>query len=110
MKTCLFKLTLIASGAMLASVAFAQSNAPLGDVGSVIALKTPAGAGKPHNVTATSTTLTPSVAANGKAAMPTSGVRAVIAASSVLASTDGIVDNAALPQIQPPAPGFMYER
>ena len=49
------------------------------------------------------------VAANAKAATPTSAMM-ITAAGSVIILSDGIVANATMAQIQPPAPGFVYER
>lgn len=112
MKNCIFKLSLMASGALLASGAFAQSASQPGDLGATMALKTAASTAKPQNVTApslpTATTST-TVAANLKPALSATGIKAVIAAGSVLVLSDGIVHSTALTQIQPPAPGFMYE-
>jgi uncharacterized membrane protein YebE (DUF533 family) len=104
MKTCLFKLSLIAGGAMLASHTLAQSSSQQGDTATTMALRTPATAAKPPNTPNTT------LAANGKTSLPATGTRAVIAAGSVLFLSDGIVDSAAMAQIHPPAPGFVYER
>ena len=49
------------------------------------------------------------VATNVKAATPTSAMM-ITAAGSVIILSDGIVANATMAQIQPPAPGFVYER
>jgi hypothetical protein len=104
MKTCLFKLTLIAGGAMLAPHTFAQSSSQQGDTTTTMALRTPITAQKPPSTPSTN------LAANGKTSLPTTGARAVLAAGSVLFLADGIVDSAAMAQIHPPAPGFAYER
>ena len=48
-------------------------------------------------------------AANVKAPNPASA-RTVTAAGSVVILADGILTNATFAQIQPPAPGFVYER
>lgn len=48
------------------------------------------------------------VAANARAASPS--VTRVTAAGSVIVLADGIVANATIAQILPPAPGFVYER
>lgn len=104
MKTCFFKLTLLAGSALLASHVFAQPVSQQGDSSTTIALKSAPSTPKPLAVTTTN------LAAHGKTALPSTGVRAVIAAGSVLLLSDGIVDSAAMAQIQPPAPGFVYER
>ena len=104
MKTGFFKLTLIAGGAMLASHTFAQSSSQQGDTATTMALRAPATAPKPPSMPTTT------LAANVKTALPATGLRAVIAAGSVLFLADGIVDSAATAQIHPPAQGFVYER
>jgi predicted lipid-binding transport protein (Tim44 family) len=95
-KPCLVKLTLISSCALIALPAFAQSSAQPRSAAKTTAAKTPANA--PKTLTA---------AAN--AANPAS-VTTVTAAGSVIVLSDGIVANATMAQIQPPAPGFVYER
>jgi hypothetical protein len=107
MKTCLVKLTLVASGAVLASHAFAQSSAEPADAARMPALKAPASAPSMPVVTANAGT---KVAVNARSVMPTAVTSTVLAAGSVLLLADGIVANAALAQIQPPAIGFVYER
>jgi len=71
---------------------------------------------QPHRATTTAAGKAPvdgpkaqAVAANVKAAKPTLGAT-VTAAGSVIVLADGIVANATLAQIQPPADGFVYER
>lgn len=49
-------------------------------------------------------------AASVKAAKPVVAMTTITAAGSVIVLADGIVANAALAQIQPPANGFVYER
>jgi hypothetical protein len=94
-KPCLVKLTLIASCALTATHAFAQSSAQPRSTAATTAAKTPTDAPK-----------TMAVAANGKAA----SVTTVTAAGSVLILSDGIVANTTVAQIQAPAHGFVYER
>ncbi len=104
MKNCLFKLTLVAAGTMLASHVYAQS---------VVQLATPTSAPAPAPAPTISQSPTGgkiTVAANAKAPMPTSGARSSSAAGSVVVLADGIVFSPAVLQIQPPAPGFAYER
>ncbi len=76
----------------MATHAAAQSAAPT----AVEAAATPA----PKTLTA---------AAIGKTSAPASATK-VTAAGSVIMLADGIVANARIAQIQPPAPGFVYER
>ncbi len=80
---------------MMAMPAFAQTSAQPRSKAAAKPVKAPAAAPK---------TLT--VAANVHAATPTT----VTAAGSVIVLSDGIVANATMAQIQPPAPGFVYER
>jgi ribosomal protein S11 len=49
-------------------------------------------------------------AASAKAAKPVVAAATTTAAGSVIVLADGIVANAALAKIQPPADGFVYER
>lgn len=49
-------------------------------------------------------------AASAKAAKPVVAAATITAAGSVIVLADGIVANAALAKIQPPADGFVYER
>lgn len=79
----------------MAMPAFAQTSAQPRSKAVTTPVKAPAAAPK---------TLT--VAANVQAATPTT----VTAAGSVIVLSDGIVANATMAQIQPPAPGFVYER
>jgi phage baseplate assembly protein gpV len=53
---------------------------------------------------------TQTAAASVKTAKPVSAMATIIAAGSVIVLADGIVANATLAQIQPPADGFVYER
>ena len=88
MERCLVKISLIACCALIGTHALAQSSG-----------KAPAQAAK-----------TQTVAANVKGAKPAIALATITAAGSVILLADGIVANAALAQIQPPADGFMYER
>ncbi len=85
MKTCFLKLSLTAAGAVLASHAFA-ADAPAASAAPV------------------------TVAANTTASKPAPLTRMVVAAGSVLVLVDGVVANARIAQIHPPAAGFVYER
>ncbi len=88
MKRCLVKTSLSACCALAATHAFAQSASK-------------ASADVPKMQTA---------AASAKVAKPTVAMATITAAGSVIVLADGIVANAALAQIQPPAAGFVYER
>ena len=100
MKRCLVKLSLISCFALMATHAFAQSSAQPRSAATTAASKAPMAAPKAQ-----------SVAANIKAAKPTFAATATVtAAGSVIVLADGIVANATLAQIQPPADGFVYER
>lgn len=87
MKRCLVKLSLISSCALLATHAPAQSSAD---------------AAKPAPKTLTA-------AASVKAALPASAT-IITAAGSVIVLADGMVANARMALVQPPAAGFVYER
>jgi len=82
----------------MAMPAFAQTPAQPRSTAATTAVEAPASAPK-----------TLAAAAKVKAAMPTSATR-VTAAGSVIILSDGIVANATMAHIQPPAPGFVYER
>ena len=56
------------------------------------------------------TSVTANVTAHVGAPRPASGRTTVTAAGSVIILVDGIVANASIAQIHPPAPGFVYER
>jgi hypothetical protein len=87
-KRCLVKVAVMSCCALIGTHAVAQS-----------AIKAPVDTPK-----------TQTVAASVKAAKPVVAMATVIAAGSVIVLADGIVANAALAQIQPPADGFVYER
>ena len=100
MKRCLVKMSLISCGALMATHAFAQSFAqPRSATTTTAASKAVVDAPK-----------TQTVAANVKAAKPAVALATITAAGSVIVLADGIVANATLAQIQPPADGFVYER
>ena len=82
----------------MAAHAAAQSSAPP----SAAAASTAVEAATPASKTLTA-------AANAKTTAPASATK-VTAAGSVIMLADGIVANARVAQIQPPAPGFVYER
>jgi hypothetical protein len=88
-KRCLVKTSLIACCALAATHASAQSSA------------------RPDSVIEKAKTQT--AAANVRTARSPL-VATVTAAGSVIVLADGIVANAILAQIQPPADGFVYER
>jgi hypothetical protein len=89
MKRCLVKMSLVACGALMATHAFAQS-----------AGKTRAASPKKQTA-----------AANVKAAKPTiAAMSTVTAAAGAIILADGIVANATVAQVLPPAEGFVYER
>jgi len=97
-KPCLVKLSLISSCALMVMPAFAQSSAQPRSAAETTPAKARASAPKALNV-----------AANVKATTLASATT-VAAAGSVIILSDGIVANATMAQIQPPAPGFVYER
>jgi hypothetical protein len=84
----LVKISLISCGVLMGTHAFAQSNSK-------------ASADLPKTQTA---------AASVKTAKPVVAMATITAAGSVIVLADGIVANAALAQMQPPADGFVYER
>ena len=98
MKPGLIKLTLIAGCALTALPASAQPSAQPSSTAATTPAKAPVLA--PKALTA---------AVNLKAGALAS-VTTVTAAGSVIVLSDGIVANATLAQIQPPADGFVYER
>lgn len=98
MKRCLVKMSLISCCALLGTHAFAQSSAQPRSAATKATGKASADVPKAQ-----------AVAANVKAVKPVLAAT-VTAAGSVIVLADGIVANATLAQIQPPADGFMYER
>ena len=88
MKRSLVKMSLISCCALMVTQAFAQSASK-------------ASVDAPEMQTA---------AASAKAVKPVVAMATITAAGSVIVLADGIVANAALAQIQPPADGFVYER
>jgi CelD/BcsL family acetyltransferase involved in cellulose biosynthesis len=89
-KRSLAKLSLASCVALMVTHAFAQS------------------AAQPRGAPELSKTQT--AAANAKTAKPLVATATIGAAGSVIVLADGIVANAILAQIQPPADGFVYER
>lgn len=98
MKPYLVKLTLMSSCALLAMPAVAQHAEQPRRTAETTPAKAPASATPAFTVAAAAKTTTSAATAT------------VAAAGSVLILADGIVANATLAQIQPPAPGFVYER
>jgi hypothetical protein len=97
-KPRLAKLTLISGCAVVvAAQAFAESPAPQAGPAAAPAATPP---GAPRLLAA---------APNARAASPVPVAR-FTAAGSVIVLADGIVANATIAQIHPPAPGFVYER
>jgi len=82
----------------MAAHAFAESPAQPGAPAATPTVRAPASALKPL-----------AVATNARATNAASVTR-VTAAGSVIILADGIVANATIAQIHPPAPGFVYER
>jgi predicted house-cleaning NTP pyrophosphatase (Maf/HAM1 superfamily) len=82
----------------MAMPAFAQTSAQPRSTAAATPVKAPASSPKALTV----------AAANAKAATLTSATP-VTAAGSVIILSDGIVANASMAQIEPPAPGFVYE-
>lgn len=103
MKSCFLTLTLIAGCVALATPAFAQSALPQSSAAVTAAAR--AAAGAPKSVAVVSAT-----SADARAAVRAPGTTSITAAGSVIILSDGIVANAAIAQIQPPAPGFVYDR
>ena len=98
MKSRLVKLSSIAFATLLTTNAWAQAAAQAGASANTRAAQAPAKESKALTT-----------AANAKIANPARAVT-VTAAGSVIILTDGIVANARIAHIQPPAPGFVYER
>ena len=88
MQRSLVKMSLISCGALLATHAFAQ----------------------PASKASVDLPKMQATAASTKAAKPVVAMVTIAAAGSVIVLADGIVANAALAKIQPPADGFVYER
>jgi hypothetical protein len=94
-KSRLVKLSLISSCALIGAAVFAQTSSPPG-IGVKPKAKTQAN--KPKTLTAAANIKGPSVATT------------VVAAGSVIILADGIVANAHVAPVEPPADGFVYER
>lgn len=107
MNRCLVRMSLLSCAALLALSATAQSAKPS-------AAKTPgklATANKPATAKpASDNTKTQTAAVTAKHGAATTVATTVAVAGSVIILADGIVANAAIAQIQPPADGFEYER
>ncbi len=106
MKT--YQLIVIAGTAVCAAAggsAFAQT-APLAAAATPSQSDTSTAA-RPQASTAPPTVTLSAAAARG---VGTPTLRTTTAAGSVIILADGIVANASMVQIQPPAPGFVYER
>jgi hypothetical protein len=87
-KRSLVKMSLISCCALMATQAFAQS----------------------ARKASVDMPMTQTAAASVKAEKPVVAMATITAAGSVIVLADGIVANAVLAQIQPPADGFVYER
>lgn len=96
-KSRLVKLSLVSAGALIAVSAFAQSASPSGRA------DTPKAKAAPRN----SKTVTAAADVKGKAP---AAATTVVAAGSVIVLADGIVANARIAPVEPPANGFVYER
>lgn len=97
MKSSIVRIALLACGALLATHAVAQT--PANQPRRVAPLGAKAPAVQPTK------TMTAAVIMKAAAVAPV----AVSAAGSLILLADGIVANATFAQIQPPAPGFVYE-
>jgi CubicO group peptidase (beta-lactamase class C family) len=95
-RTGFVKAFLISCCALLAPHALAQSSAQQRNVRPAAA---PVDAARAQTV-----------AAGIKGAKPSAAAAVVTAAGSVIVLADGIVANATMAQVQPPADGFVYER
>lgn len=94
-KSRLVKLSLISSCALIGAAVFAQTSSPPKNTGTP---KAKAQATKPKTLTASANVKGPAVATP------------VVAAGSVIVLADGIVANAPVAPVEPPADGFVYER
>jgi hypothetical protein len=101
------KLFLIVAGAVLSMQASAKSPAQPDGAATAAAPKAPTSAARALVPTEAATTI---AATHARATTPTPSTRLVTAAGSVLVLVDGVVSQANIARIQPPAPGFMYER
>ena len=104
MTTRFLPLTVIAA---LAMPAFAQTALPQGSASTTAAPGVPTGAatGAPKTVAVVT-----AGKADGRAPARAPGATSIAAAGSVIVLADGIVANATIAQILPPAPGFVYDR
>jgi hypothetical protein len=107
MKPCLLTLTIIAGCAAWSAPAFAQSAVPQVSAVAPTAPKVAAGAAKPADVI---TAASPDARVLLRTPGTTAATLTIAAAGSLIVLRDGIVANASLAQILPPAPGFVYER
>jgi hypothetical protein len=107
MRTCLLTLTIIAGCAAWSAPAFAQSAVPQVSAVAPAAPKAAAGAAKPADVI---TAASPDARVLLRTPGTTAATLTIAAAGSLIVLRDGVVANANLAQIQPPAPGFVYER
>lgn len=99
----LAQLISVSGCALLAAQALAQSPTPPAEK---VAIPTPKSSQAP-----THTAKSPTGTTLAKATAPAAAATTVVsAAGSVIVLADGIVANAAMAQIPPPAPGFVYER
>ena len=96
MKPCFLTLTLIAGCATLATPAVAQSAPPPGS--------------EAETTTPRAAAVITAASADARARVRASSTTTVTAAGSVIILDNGIVANATIAQVQPPAPGFVYER
>jgi hypothetical protein len=115
--TRLVKPTLISICALLAAAAFAQTPAQPGAMSAATARpaaesgpKPPAAATVGDTAWFPATQLANNARVGAMAPQVTSARTMVTAAGSVIILADGKVVHATLAQIQPPAPGFVYER
>jgi hypothetical protein len=102
----LVKLTLVSIGAVTAAPAFAESPAA---PARVAAATTTATAPAAAPTTPSAQPPRPQ-AANTRGAPAASSTTVTAAGSVIVILADGIVANATIAQIRPPAPGFVYER
>lgn len=116
MKRHLVKTSLVSCFALMAAHAAAQSAEPASDDVTPMVTRAlakpptkqpvPKSAGK----AAVDGAKTRTADAGTRSALPASASTSFTAAGSVIVLADGIVANAAMAQIQPPADGFAYER
>lgn len=112
MNRCLVKLSLVSCGVLLALGVAAQTPQPstAKAPSKANSTKNPAASKPAAPKTQADDAKTQTAAVTAKATQAATATTTVAVAGSVIILADGIVANAAIAQIQPPADGFEYER